>query len=64
MTVHEAKLLLGYRYDADLARLLELTPQSVNNYRKAGAIPSHFEARITLEAIKKGRAPAPVAAQG
>ena len=53
MTVDDAKIQLGFRYDADLARFLKLTPQSVNNFRRGGSIPDGHVAKIKLEALER-----------
>lgn len=54
MTVDEAKALLKFRFDYQLAEHFSLHRWTVGNWRNAGVLPVGYAAQVELAAIKSG----------
>ncbi|WP_306534487.1 helix-turn-helix domain-containing protein [Geobacter sp.] len=47
--VDRMKLITGLGYDSDLAKILEITPQAISNFKKKGKLPSDLVIKFALE---------------
>lgn len=47
--IDRMKLVTGLGYDSDLAKVLEITPQAISNFKKKGKLPSDLVIKFALE---------------